>query len=292
MLVHTTFLSHYPLERRGKVRDVYSADGNLLLVATDRVSAFDVVMMEPIPDKGQVLTDISLFWFNYLQHIVPNHYLSSDLSALPHLTPLEREQLNGRSMIVQKAHPFPVECVVRGYLAGSGWKEYVEFGTVCGIALPSGLRESARLPEPIFTPATKAADGHDQNISFAEMCTIVGETVAEHLRALSLRLYNEGSAYAASKGLILADTKFEFGKTESGNVILIDEVLTPDSSRYWLAADYVVGKAQNNFDKQILRDYLDSLDWNKEPPPPTIPDSIIAATRMRYLEARRMLTGQ
>lgn len=291
MLVHTTSLSSFPLLRRGKVRDVYATPESLLLVATDRVSAFDVVMNEPIPDKGAMLTAMSAFWFEKLAHIVPNHLLSTNVKDVDGLLLEEVPVLAGRTMVVKKAKPFPIECVVRGYLAGSGWKEYRSSQAVCGVPLPGGLIESAKLPEPIFTPATKAEEGHDENISFDTAASIVGADVARTLRDLSLQLYQSGSEYAATQGLILADTKFEFGLDEDGQIILIDEALTPDSSRYWLAAEHVPGEPQHNFDKQILRDYLESLDWDKQPPPPSLPANVIAATRNRYRTAMQLLTG-
>lgn len=291
MLVLTVSLSQYPLLRRGKVRDVFEASDFLLMVATDRISAFDVVMNEAIPDKGAMLTQISAFWFDKLQHVVPNHLITTDIQDVPHLTDAERQMLANRTMVVRKARPFPIECVVRGYLAGSGWKEYCATGTVCGIKLPNGMRESQQLPEPIFTPATKAETGHDENISFNEAANIVGQSTAEQLRRLSLDLYNQGAEYARTKGLILADTKFEFGTASDGSVMVIDEVLTPDSSRYWHESDYEVGKPQNNFDKQILRDYLETTGWNKQAPAPSLPDSVVSATRQRYAMAMKQLTG-
>ncbi len=290
MLVHTTSLLHYPLLRRGKVRDVYRAGSTLLLVATDRISAFDVVMSEAIPDKGAMLTSISAFWFDLLSDVVPNHVISTNTAELD-LSQLEHEQLKERTMIVRNASPFPVECVVRGYLAGSGWKEYQQFGSVCGVPLPDGLRESQQLPEPIFTPATKAAEGHDENITFDVMCSMIGADTAEVLRTYSVKLYERGAAYAASRGLILADTKFEFGLDEGGSVMLIDEALTPDSSRYWLLQEHEPGKPQHNFDKQVLRDYLEASGWNKQPPPPPLPDWVVEATRERYAIAQHMIMG-
>lgn len=291
MLIHTTSLSHYPLLRRGKVRDVYSTPNSLLLVATDRISAFDVVMSDAIPNKGEMLTAISTFWLARLANIVPNHFITQSLDDLDQLTPEERSMLTGRTMVVKKATPFPIECVVRGYLAGSGLKEYAAGGTVCGIPLPTGLQESSRLPEPIFTPATKAETGHDENISFSAASNILGAEIATRLRDLSIRLYLEGSEYAMSRGLILADTKFEFGLDDDGNIMLIDEVLTPDSSRYWLSSEYSVGRTQHNFDKQVLRDYLEQIGWNKQPPPPTLPSDVVAATHDRYRTALVTLTG-
>lgn len=291
MLVHTTSLSQYPLLRRGKVRDVYTTPDHLLLVATDRVSAFDVVMNEPIPDKGAMLTTVSEFWFGQLADVVPNHLVTTSIDGLDKLTSDERLILTDRTMVVRKATPFMIECVVRGYLSGSGWKEYQASGNVCGIQLPAGLHESEQLPEPIFTPATKAETGHDENISFDVAATIVGVSVATKLRELSIALYQRAAEYAETRGLLLADTKFEFGVDEDGEIMLIDEALTPDSSRYWLAADFQPGKAQHNFDKQILRDYLEACGWNKQPPPPPLPPEVIVATRERYRMAMNMLTG-
>lgn len=289
-MVHTTSLTSYPLFRRGKVRDVYDLGNSLLMVATDRISAFDVVMNETVPDKGALLTAISAYWFSTLAHVVPNHIISYDVSTLPELTSQEIQLLSGRSMIVRKTSPLPVECVVRGYLAGSGWKEYRTSRSVCGIVLPDGYEESSRLAQPIFTPATKAEEGHDENISFDQAATILGTDVATTIRDHSFALFNAASADVASKGLILADTKFEFGVVD-GEVILIDEALTPDSSRYWLAAEYAPGTSQYNFDKQILRDWLETTDWNKTYPPPTLPESVIEDTRAKYIEAYQRITG-
>lgn len=291
MPVHSTSIKSYPLLHRGKVRDVYQAQDNLLLVATDRISAFDVIMSEPIPGKGNILTSISTFWFDYLRDVVPNHFISTDLRLL-NLTDEEFTQLSGRTMIVKRTQPILLECVVRGYISGGGWKDYRTTGSVCGIQLPDNLVESDKLPEPIFTPTTKAAVGHDESVTFDEAAQIVGRSVADTIRTLSLELYRRGAEYASMKGLILADTKFEFGVDSTGDIILIDEVLTPDSSRYWLSSEYQPGKAQHNFDKQILRDYLEEIQWNKQPPPPLLPAEIIEGTRQRYLEAQRMLTGQ
>ncbi|MBU3679930.1 MAG: phosphoribosylaminoimidazolesuccinocarboxamide synthase [Candidatus Kapabacteria bacterium] len=290
--VQTTALGAYPLFRRGKVRDVYDLGDRLLMVATDRISAFDVVMNEGIPDKGALLTSISLYWFEHLGHVIPNHLLSTDVSTLPGLTDDERQVLAGRSMIVRKTRPLPVECVVRGYLAGSGWKEYQSSQTVCGIALPAGYRESAQLETPIFTPATKAEEGHDENISFERSAEILGQDVAERVRDVSIALYNAAAKDVAGKGLILADTKFEFGIDESGEIILIDEALTPDSSRYWLASSYAEGTSQMNFDKQVLRDWLETTTWDKTPPPPTLPAEVVQATRAKYIEAYERITGR
>lgn len=289
--VHTTSLASIPLFRRGKVRDVYDLGDRLMMVATDRISAFDVVMHEPIPDKGALLTRISTYWFETLRSVVPNHVLTTDVSDVPGLSDTERAMLVGRTMIVRKTTPLPIECVVRGYLAGSGWKEYAASRTVCGIALPDGYIESSKLAEPIFTPATKAEEGHDENISFERAVNIVGTDVATAVRDMSFALYQAAQADVAAKGLVLADTKFEFGLLDDGTIILIDEALTPDSSRYWLASEYVPGKPQHNFDKQILRDWLETCDWNKQAPPPTLPQHVIDGTRAKYIEAFERITG-
>lgn len=273
---------------RGKVRDIYDLGDQLLIVATDRLSAFDVVMPTPIPDKGNVLTQLSLFWFELLKDIVPNHVLSSTDFPAP-FEPF-REQLAGRSMLVRKTQPLPIECVVRGYLSGSGWKEYKSTGKVCGIALPSGLRESDKLPEPIFTPATKATSGHDENISFERAADLIGAPLAEKVRAISLEIYNRAADYAAPRGVILADTKFEFGLLNN-QLIWIDEALTPDSSRFWPAAQYSPGGPQPSFDKQFVRDYLERIQWPKTPPGPTLSPEVVAATRAKYREAYRLLVG-
>ena len=275
--------------RRGKVRDVYDFGDRLLVVATDRISAFDWVMPNGIPDKGRVLTGLSALWFARLP--VRHHLLGLDPRALDLPAGTDVESLVGRSMVVRKARVYPVECVVRGYLAGSGWKEYRQDGTVCGIALPAGLRECDRLPEPIFTPATKEESGHDQNISFEQMARIVGRPVAEELRRLSLQIYSHASEYARQRGILLADTKFEFGEHE-GAPILIDEVLTPDSSRFWPAAEYQPGRGQPSFDKQFVRDWLETTGWDKNSPPPRLPDEVVAHTRAKYIEAYELLTGQ
>ncbi len=290
--VHTTSLSGYPLFRRGKVRDVYDLGDRLLMVASDRISAFDVVMAEPIPEKGALLTQIAAYWFEQLAHIVPNHVISLDVDTLDNCTADEKQMLHGRSMIVRKTSPLPVECVVRGYLSGSGWKEYQASHTVCGIALPAGYVESSKLAEPIFTPATKAEEGHDENISFDVAAKILGDDVANAVRNYSIALYNAASNLVASKGLILADTKFEFGIDDSGQIILIDEALTPDSSRYWLTESYAPGTAQMNFDKQMLRDWLETTSWDKTPPPPTLPEDVVQGTRTKYIEAYERITGQ
>lgn len=290
-MLHTTNLTSFPLFRRGKVRDVYDLGDRLLMVATDRISAFDVVMDETIPDKGALLTQISAYWFDTLGRVVPNHVISYDMNTVDGLTSDERAQLQGRSVVVRKTQPLPVECVVRGYLAGSGWKEYQASRTVCGIALSDGYVESSQLHEPIFTPATKAEEGHDENISFERAAEILGNDVASALREYSIALYNAASLDVASKGLILADTKFEFGVID-GQIILIDEALTPDSSRYWLASEYAPGTSQYNFDKQMLRDWLETTDWNKAYPPPTLPASVIDGTRAKYIEAYERITGR
>ena len=290
-MLHTTNLSSFPLFRRGKVRDVYDLGDRLLMVATDRISAFDVVMEETIPDKGALLTQISAYWFETLAHVVPNHVITYDMHAVEGLTNDERAQLQGRSVVVRKTQPLPVECVVRGYLAGSGWKEYQASHTVCGVDLPAGYVESSQLAEPIFTPATKAEEGHDENISFAQAATILGADVAAQVRDYSIALYNAALGDVASKGLILADTKFEFGVID-GEIILIDEALTPDSSRYWLASEYAPGTSQYNFDKQMLRDWLETTDWNKAYPPPHLPQTVVDGTRAKYIEAYERITGR
>ena len=277
---------------RGKVRDLYSVGEYLLLVATDRISAFDHVLGSGIPGKGKVLSQLSLFWFDLLIPIVPNHLITADVAAYPQEVQPFADELDGRSMLVAKAQMFPVECVVRGYLSGSGWKDYQATGAVCGIELPRGLRESERLPEPLFTPASKSQDGeHDENISFAVMVERVGKSTAERLRDLSLAIYNRASAHAEGCGLILADTKFEFGRTAKG-IILADEVLTPDSSRFWPREGYSPGGAQPSFDKQFVRDYLERIHWNKRAPAPSLPEDVILQTQQKYLEAYRLLTGK
>jgi phosphoribosylaminoimidazole-succinocarboxamide synthase len=273
---------------RGKVRDIYDLGDKLLIVATDRLSAFDVVMPTPIPDKGRVLTQLSLFWFELLKSVIPNHVL--DAAEFPPPFRAYREQLAGRAMLVKKTQPLPIECVVRGYLSGSGWKEYQAEGKVCGITLPAGLRESEKLPEPIFTPATKASTGHDENIPFERVAEMLGKPLAEKVRAVSLDIYNHAAAYAAPRGVLLADTKFEFGLL-GGELIWIDEALTPDSSRFWPAAQYKPGGAQPSFDKQFVRDYLERIQWPKTPPGPELPPDVVAATRAKYREAFRILAG-
>jgi phosphoribosylaminoimidazole-succinocarboxamide synthase len=279
------------LYARGKVRDLYSVGDNLLLVATDRISAFDHVLATGIPGKGCVLTQLSLFWFNYLNDLVPNHLLTADVDQYPaQLRPYESE-LRDRSMLVNRARMFPTECVVRGYLSGSGWKDYVATGKICGIALPSGLRESERLPEPLFTPASKSMSGeHDENISFDQMVARLGGKNAEELRRLSLAIYSKAAEHAQQRGLILADTKFEFGLTGKG-IVLADEVLTPDSSRFWPSEGYRPGAAQPSFDKQFVRDYLETIGWNKQPPAPELPAHVVRHTQEKYEQALRLLTG-
>jgi phosphoribosylaminoimidazole-succinocarboxamide synthase len=276
------------LLNRGKVRDIYEVGGRLLIVATDRLSAFDVVLPTPIPDKGRVLTQMSLFWFHLLRDVIPNHVVTAT-DFPPELSPY-RAQLDGRSMLCRKAKPLPIECVVRGYLSGSGWKDYRATGRVCGISLPAGLRESDKLPKAIFTPATKATSGHDENISFDEAATRIGGELAERLRSVSLEIYHRAAAYAEQRGIILADTKFEFG-LDGDELIWIDEALTPDSSRFWPAQGYQPGHAQPSFDKQFVRDYLERVGWNKQPPGPELPAEVVAATQGRYREAYKLLTG-
>ncbi len=279
------------LLKRGKVRDVYEIEDKLLIVASDRMSAFDVVMDDPIPDKGKILTSISMFWFNFLRDTVENHVISTDPAQYPEPCQKHTEALAGRSMLVKKADALAVECIVRGYISGSGWLEYQSKGSICGISLPTGLKESEKLSDPLFTPSTKAEEGvHDENISFEKVAEILGTERAEEVRELSLKIYRAGRDYAARKGIIIADTKFEFGIVD-GRLILIDEVLTPDSSRFWPVDHYRPGGPQKSFDKQFLRDYLNGLDWPKAPPPPKLPTAIIDKTRGKYLEALKSLTG-
>ena len=277
------------LLKRGKVRDIYEVGDRLLIVATDRLSAFDVILPTPIPDKGRVLTQISLFWFDKLASIVPNHLISAkgfSGELAPYASALE-----GRSMLVRRTEPVPIECVVRGYISGSGWKDYQKTGSVCGIALPKGLRESDRLPEPIFTPSTKAEAGHDENISFGETVARIGDPLAKKLRDISLKIYSRAVEHAAARGIIIADTKFEFGLV-GDELIWIDEALTPDSSRFWPADLYAPGKAQPSFDKQFVRDYLERISWNKQPPAPGLPPDVVAGTREKYRDAYQRITGQ
>jgi phosphoribosylaminoimidazole-succinocarboxamide synthase len=277
--------------KSGKVREVFDLGSRLLFVATDRISAFDVVMPNGIPRKGEVLTQISYFWFDQTERLVPNHLAAKAGDPLPVELQKYSALLAGRSMVVQKAQPLAIECVVRGYLSGSGWKDYQKTGSVCGIKLPGGLRDSSRLPEPLFTPATKAETGHDENISFEQACEITGRDIAEKVRDLSLKIYSFAADYALKRGLIIADTKFEFG-ISGGKLILIDEVLTPDSSRFWPADKYEAGRGQPSFDKQSVRDYLETLAWNKQPPAPMLPADVVARTTAKYLEAYERLTGR
>ncbi len=287
----TTSIPGEQLVSRGKVRDIYASRDALILVATDRISAFDCVLSPGIPGRGVVLTQLSNFWFRHFASVVPNHLLATRLEEFPE--PFRSHpELEGRSVLVRRLRPIPVECVARGYLAGSGWKEYRDTGAVCGIRLPEGLRESERLPEPIFTPATKATTGHDENISFDRMVEIVGGEVAGRLRELTLMLYSEAASRAAGRGVIIADTKFEFGFDESGAIVWMDEALTPDSSRFWPADDYEPGRSQRSFDKQYVRDWLEASGWNKEPPAPELPPEVVRGTLERYLEAHRLLTGE
>ncbi len=287
-----TELPDLELYASGKVRDLYRVDNeHLMFIATDRISAFDYVLASGIPNKGRVLTQLSLFWFELLKDIVANHLVTAEVERYPQHLRKYADQLCGRSMLVVHADMVPVECVVRGYLSGSGWKDYQKTGSVCGIALPKGLKESEKLPEPIFTPATKATTGHDENISFSEMKKIVGGPLSEQLRDLSLQIYTKAADYAAAHGIIIADTKFEFGRTAAG-LVLADEVLTPDSSRFWNAETYAPGRGQESFDKQYVRDYLEKIRWNKQPPAPELPPDVVENTAAKYLEAFRRLTGR
>jgi len=291
-VIRETDFANLRLVSRGKVRDIYEVGDNLLIVATDRVSAFDVVMDDPVPDKGKVLTKLSVFWFKRFASIVDNHLISADPDEYPESCKPYKEQLANRSMLVHKARPLPVECVVRGYVSGSGWLEYRDLGSISGISLVEGLEESSQLPEPIFTPATKAAQGtHDENISFEDVSNIVGEDTAKEIKRISIELYQKGRDLASRNGIIVADTKFEFGFVDD-HLMLIDEVLTPDSSRFWPMDEYKPGGAQKSFDKQFLRDYLNSIDWPKEPPPPKLPPEVIQITRDKYLEVLERLTGK
>jgi phosphoribosylaminoimidazole-succinocarboxamide synthase len=291
VLLRTDY-SELELHASGKVRDVYNLDADhLLFVATDRISAFDYVLATGIPHKGRVLTQISLFWFDFLKDVVPNHFVTADVNLYPAAIRRHADELRGRSMMVMRADMFPVECVARGYLSGSGWKEYQATGAVCGIQLPAGLKESDKLPEPLFTPATKATTGHDINISFEEMCKLVDPELSRQLRDLTLRIYKKASDYALQRGIIIADTKFEFGQTAKG-ITLADEVLTPDSSRFWPADSYQPGKPQDSYDKQYVRDYLEAIRWNKQPPAPALPQDVALRTSEKYLGAYRQLTGR
>jgi phosphoribosylaminoimidazole-succinocarboxamide synthase len=279
------------LYARGKVRDLYALDGQLLFVATDRISAFDYVLGTGIPEKGRVLTQLSLFWFDFLKNIVQNHLITANVDEYPASLRKHADALRGRSMLVKKAQMIDIECVARGYLSGSGWKEYQKTGAVCGIKLPAGLKESDKLPEPIFTPATKAVTGHDENISFEEMVKHTGRELAEQLRDLTLKIYSTAADYAAGKGIIIADTKFEFGRTADG-IVLADEVLTPDSSRFWPADKYLPGRTQESFDKQFVRDYLEAIKWNKQPPAPSLPDDVARKTSEKYIQAYKTVAGR
>jgi phosphoribosylaminoimidazole-succinocarboxamide synthase len=290
ILLQTDF-PELTLHARGKVRDLYSLNGQLLFVATDRISAFDYVLATGIPEKGRVLTQLSLFWFDFLKDTVKNHLVTAKVDQYPATLKKYADDLRGRSMLVTKAQMVDIECVARGYLSGSGWKEYQQTGAVCGIKLPAGLKESDKLPEPIFTPATKALSGHDENISIEEMAKRTGKELAEKLRDLTLKIYKTAADYAASRGIIIADTKFEFGQTSQG-LILADEVLTPDSSRFWPADKYQPGKAQESFDKQFVRDYLEAIKWNKQPPAPSLPEDVARKTSEKYIEAYRILAGR
>lgn len=287
-----TQLDGLPLVRRGKVRDVYAFGDHLILVATDRISAFDYVLGSGIPDKGRILNQLSAFWFARTSGIIANHVISTNVDEYPAELQAFRSQLEGRSVLARKTTPLPVECVARGYISGSGWKDYKATGEVCGIPLPKGLKESDRLPEVLFTPATKAESGHDENISEAEAAKVVGADLLARLKALTLALYAHGVAHAESKGIILADTKFEFGLTDAGELIVIDEMMTPDSSRYWPKDTYAPGGPQQSFDKQYVRDYLESIKWNKQPPVPSLPDDVVQNTRAKYLDAYRRLSGR
>lgn len=276
---------------RGKVRDIYAVDDRLLIVASDRISAFDYILATGIPDKGRVLTQLSVFWFDLLKDVTPTHFLTADVAEYPDAARAYSDQLEGRSMLVKRARMMDIECVARGYLAGSGWKEYRETGRVCGISLPPGLRESDRLPEPIFTPSTKAQSGHDENISFERAVEMVGEDIAGRLRSLTLAVYSKAASYAETRGVLIADTKFEFGLVD-GTLILGDEVLTPDSSRFWPLETYKPGAAQASYDKQYVRDYLESIHWNKQPPAPALPPEVAAKTSEKYKDAYQALTGK
>lgn len=290
--IYKTDFPDLALRSRGKVRDIYDLGESLLIVASDRISAFDVIMPTPIPDKGKILTQVSAFWFQFFGDVIENHILSTRVQDYPAACQKYAQELEGRSMWVKKAKPLPVECIVRGYLVGSGWKDYQKTGMVCGISLPQGLREAEQLPEAIFTPSTKAEEGqHDENISSAQMAEMVGKELAAQVRAVSLKLYQKGAAYAKERGILLADTKFEFGLLD-GRLLLIDEVLTPDSSRFWPADRYQVGRSPESFDKQYLRDYLVESGWKTSDPPPVLPQSVVDNTRSRYLEALKRLTGK
>jgi phosphoribosylaminoimidazole-succinocarboxamide synthase len=287
----TTSLPGIERVASGKVRDVYKIADDLLIIATDRISAFDCILPQGIPEKGRVLTQMSLFWFDLLRTVIPNHLITADVDAFPPQLLAYRDQLEGRSMLVKRCRMEPIECVARGYVSGSGWKDYRRTGAICGITLPGGLRESDRLPEPIFTPATKAESGHDHNISFEAAESLIGRQTAALLRDITLRIYDRASVYAESRGIVIADTKFEFG-WHNGALLLADEVLTPDSSRFWPRGEYTPGGPQKSFDKQFVRDYLETLDWNKQPPAPPLPPDIIGKTAAKYREAYTLLTGR
>jgi len=287
----TTNLPGFELHGRGKVRDVYRVDDQLLIVATDRISAFDYVLPTGIPDKGRVLTQLSIFWFDFLRDLTPTHFLTADIEEYPEALRAHADQLVGRSMLVKRANMVEIECVARGYISGSGWKEYKSNGTVCGIPLPPGLRESDKLPEPIFTPATKAQTGHDENVTFEHVVSLIGEDLAKRLRDLTLEIYTRGAKYAETRGIIIADTKFEFGFV-GDQLVLGDEVLTPDSSRFWPAETYKPGGAQFSFDKQYVRDYLEEIRWTKTPPAPPLPEEVAAKTGEKYRQAYSVLTGR
>ncbi len=290
-VVLETDLPGVELLARGKVRDVYNLGGHLLIVATDRISAFDYILPTGIPEKGKVLTQLSIFWFDYLREVTPTHFVTANVDEYPEPLPRFRDQLEGRSMLVKRARMVEIECVARGYLAGSGWKEYREKGSVCGIPLPAGLRESGRLPEPLFTPSTKAQTGHDENVSFERVCAVVGGGLAHRLCDLTLAIYSAAARFAETKGIVIADTKFEFGFVD-GELVLGDEVLTPDSSRFWPAATYAPGGPQFSFDKQFVRDYLESIRWDKRPPAPPLPAEVAAKTGEKYRQAYARLTGR
>ena len=289
--VLTTSVEGVALRSRGKVRDIYAVGDQLLLVTTDRVSAFDVVLPEGIPEKGRVLNSLSAWWLRRTEHIVPNHLVTDDVDQYPDVLAPAKGMLDGRSMLVRRLNPIPFECVMRGFLYGSGWKEYGREGSVCGISLPSGMQLAERFPEPLFTPATKAEDGHDENVSEDFMANALGRELTTRLHEISREIYASGVEWAAERGIIIADTKFEFGHDDDGKLYVIDEVLTPDSSRFWPADEYAPGKLQSSFDKQYVRDYLETVDWNKEPPAPHLPDSIVRGTTERFLSAYRQITG-
>ncbi len=289
--VLTTSLEGVALRSRGKVRDIYAVGDELLLVTTDRVSAFDVVLPEGIPEKGRVLNSLSAWWLRRTEHIVPNHLVTDDVDEYPGVLAPAKGMLDGRSMLVRRLNPIPFECVMRGFLYGSGWKEYGREGSVCGISLPGGMQLAERFPEPLFTPATKAEDGHDENVSEDFMANALGRELTTRLHEISRKIYASGVEWAAERGIIIADTKFEFGHDDDGKLYVIDEVLTPDSSRFWPADEYAPGKLQSSFDKQYVRDYLETVDWNKEPPAPHLPDSIVRGTTERFLSAYRQITG-